>query len=78
MISFMLTHRSCAPAVVLTEPPSLPATVLSRSDCDWTGVSLSLPEVIASAGCCPAFQTKTFPLAPAGVLAHRIHARTGQ
>ena len=33
-------HGSCTPAVGLTEPPSLPVTVLSRSDCDWTGVSL--------------------------------------
>ena len=31
----------------LTQPPSLLATVLSRSSCDWTEVSLSLLPVIA-------------------------------
>ena len=35
------------PSVVLTKPPSLPATVLSRSDCDWTEVSLMPLPVMA-------------------------------
>jgi hypothetical protein len=40
-------HRILTSAVVLTEPPSLAATVLSRSACDWAEVSLSLLPVIA-------------------------------
>lgn len=40
-------HRSPTSTVVLTEPPSLAATVLSRSACDWAEVSLSLLPVIA-------------------------------
>jgi len=45
--------RESHPHVVLTRPPSLPATAsrrkrLSRSCCDWTGVSLSLLPIIAT------------------------------
>lgn len=40
-------HGSLTPTEDLSEPPSLAATVLSRSACDWTEVSLSLLPVIA-------------------------------
>lgn len=40
-------HGSFTPTEDLSEPPSLAATVLSRSACDWTEVSLSLLPVIA-------------------------------
>ena len=39
-VSSELTPREFHPSDGLPEPPSLPATVLSRSDCDWTGVPL--------------------------------------
>ena len=45
------------PTVVLTEPPSLPATVFSRSDCDWTGVSLSSLWVMAKSGAARYFES---------------------
>ena len=38
-------------------PPSLPATVLSRSDCDWTGVSLSSLWVMAKSGAARYFES---------------------
>ena len=50
-------HGSFTPTVVLTEPPSLPATVLSRSDCDWTGVSLSSLWVMAKSGAARYFES---------------------
>ena len=50
-------HGSSTPTVVLTEPPSLPATVLSRSDCDWTGVSLSSLWVMAKSGATRFFES---------------------
>lgn len=40
-------HGNLTPTEDLSEPPSLAATVLSRSACDWTEVSLSLLPVIA-------------------------------
>ena len=50
-------HGSSTPTVVLTEPPSLPATVFSRSDCDWTGVSLSSLWVMAKSGATRFFES---------------------
>ena len=50
-------HGSSTPTVVLTEPPSLPATVFSRSDCDWTGVSLSSLWVMAKSGAARYFES---------------------
>ena len=50
-------HGSSTPTVGLTEPSSLPATVLSRSDCDWTGVSLSSLWVMAKSGAARYFQS---------------------
>ena len=50
-------HGSSTPTVGLTEPPSLPATVLSRSDCDWTGVSLSSLWVMAKSGAARYFES---------------------
>ena len=50
-------HGSSTPTVVLTEPPSLPATVLSRSDCDLTGVSLSSLWVMAKSGATRFFES---------------------
>ena len=48
---------SSTPTVVLTEPPSLPATVFSRSGCDWTGVSLSSLWVMAKSGTARYFES---------------------
>ena len=39
-VSSELTPREFHPSDGLPEPPSLPATVFSRSGCDWTGVPL--------------------------------------
>ena len=50
-------HGSSTPTVVLTEPPSLPATFFSRSDCDWTGVSLSSLWVMAKSGAARYFES---------------------
>ena len=50
-------HGSSTPTVGLTEPSSLPATVLSRSDCDWTGVSLSSLWVMAKSGAARYFES---------------------
>ena len=50
-------HGSSTPTVVLTEPPSLPATFFSRSDCDWTGVSLSSLWVMAKSGVARYFES---------------------
>ena len=50
-------HGSFTPTVVLTEPPSLPATVLSRSDCDWTGVPLFSLWVMAKSGAARYFES---------------------
>ena len=45
------------PTVVLTEPPSLPATFFSRSDCDWTGVPLFSLWVMAKSGAARYFES---------------------
>ena len=45
-------------------PPSLPATVFSRSDCDWTGVSLSPLPVMAAPGAARCFMQSV--VAPCG------------
>ena len=50
-------HGSSTPTVVLTEPPSLPATFFSRSGCDWTGVSLSSLWVMAKSGATRFFES---------------------
>ena len=50
-------HGSSTPTVGLTEPPSLPATFFSRSDCDWTGVSLSSLWVMAKSGATRFFES---------------------
>ena len=50
-------HGSSTPTDGLPEPPSLPATVLSRSDCDWTGVSLSSLWVMAKSGAARYFES---------------------
>ena len=50
-------HGSSTPTVVLTEPPSLPATFFSRSDCDWTGVPLFSLWVIAKSGAARYFES---------------------
>ncbi len=42
--------REFHPCEVLSQPSPLPTTVLSRSDCGWTGVSLCLSPVIAVSG----------------------------
>ena len=44
------SSTSFRPRQDLCRLSSLPATVLSRSGCDWTGVSLSPLEVIATPG----------------------------
>ena len=41
----------------LTEPPSLPATFFSRSDCDWTGVPLFSLWVMAKSGAARYFES---------------------
>ena len=50
-------HGSSTPTVVLTEPPSLPATFFSRSDCDWTGVPLFSLWVMAKSGAARYFES---------------------
>ena len=57
MVSSELTPREFHPSDGLPEPPSLPATVLSRSDCDWTGVSLSSLWVMAKSGATRFFES---------------------
>ena len=56
-VSSELTPREFHPSDGLPEPPSLPATVLSRSDCDWTGVSLSSLWVMAKSGATRFFES---------------------
>ena len=56
-VSSELTPREFHPSDGLPEPPSLPATVLSRSDCDWTGVSLSSLWVMAKSGAARYFES---------------------
>ena len=56
-VSSELTPREFHPSDGLPEPPSLPATVLSRSDCDWTGVSLSSLWVMAKSGATRYFES---------------------
>jgi len=48
--------RESHPSEVLSELPPLVATVLSRSTCGWTGVSLSLLRLMAIIGCNPIFK----------------------
>ena len=50
-------NGSSTPTVVLTEPPSLPATFFSRSDCDWTGVPLFSLWVMAKSGAARYFES---------------------
>ena len=50
-------HGSSTPTVVLTEPPSMPVTVLSRSDYDWTGVPLFSLWVMAKSGAARYFES---------------------
>ena len=57
-------HGNCTPTVVLTEPPSLPATVLSRSDCDWTGVPLFSLWVMAKSEAIRYFQSVMNEITP--------------
>jgi len=47
--------RESHPSEVLSELPPLVATVLSRSTCGWTGVSLSLLRLMAIIGSNPIF-----------------------
>ena len=56
-VSSELTPREFHPSDGLPEPPSLPATVLSRSDCDWTGVPLFSLWVIAKSGAARYFES---------------------
>ena len=57
-------HGSSTPTVGLTEPPSLPATVLSRSDCDWTGVPLFSLWVMAKSEAIRYFQSVMNEITP--------------
>ena len=56
-VSSELTPREFHPSDGLPEPPSLPATVLSRSDCDWTGVPLFSLWVMAKSGAARYFES---------------------
>ena len=56
-VSSELTPREFHPSDGLPEPPSLPATVFSRSGCDWTGVSLSSLWVMAKSGAARYFES---------------------
>ena len=58
-VSSELTPREFHPTDGLPEPPSLPATVLSRSDCDWTGVPLFSLWVMAKSGAARYFESVT-------------------
>ena len=56
-VSSELTPREFHPSDGLPEPPSLPATVLSRSDYDGTGVPLFSLWVIAKSGAARYFES---------------------
>jgi len=53
-----------SPSDGLPEPPSLPATVLSRSDCDWTGVPLFSLWVMAKSEAIRYFQSVMNEITP--------------
>ena len=57
-------HGSSTPTDGLPEPPSLPATVLSRSDCDWTGVPLFSLWVMAKSEAIRYFQSVMNEITP--------------
>ena len=50
-------HGSCTPTVGLTEPPHCLRRIGYRSDCGWTGVSLSSLCVLAESGAARYFQS---------------------
>ena len=56
-VSSELTPREFHPSDGLPEPPSLPATFFSRSDCDWTGVPLFSLWVMAKSGAARYFES---------------------
>ena len=53
-------HGSCPPTVGLTECPHCLRQIGYRSDCDWTGISLSSLCVIAESGSARYFQSVFF------------------
>ena len=63
-VSSELTPREFHPSDGLPEPPSLPATVLSRSDCDWTGVPLFSLWVMAKSEAIRYFQSVMNEITP--------------
>jgi len=66
--------REFHPSDGLPEPPSLPVTVLSRSDYDGTGVSLSSLQVMAKLGAAQHFESvlSLIPFGSRGVPLHTL------